>query len=411
MLRLFMLSVVHGVFPAYVVYAAAEYVTDLAAYSLLAPCASSALSYNIGIQPYTASCGLGQEELQSCICSNNARLDEVTSSISSDISAGCGGIAASEEQSSASRVFKQYCTPGQEVKFSTPTRNKVNAYITNLSEMASLAPCASSGLSSAVMQESLSLCPVEASLLAPCVCSKSRILEEVSETISATVRSMCSNDEDVTSAYRFFEDYCAMNDGTTSFARPESPPGDMTYHITDLPDYTSLNSCARSGVSYAILEQTNFLCAAGPQALASCVCLKSGMRARVSLTLTSEVMMECDNTATDDVNSALGVLDFYCSAAASDVVAQVSVSSSTAQSATKSRTGQTASMPSETGDGQGSDDDSKSSGNGFNRTGAIVGGVIGGIVALLAIIGIGLFTALLSCMGTIGNLPRSLMGI
>lgn len=50
--------------------------------------------------------------------------------------------------------------------------------------------------------------------------------EDVRTTISRSVRSSCSNDEDVTLAFDFFDEYCAMNEGTTTFEKPESPPGD-----------------------------------------------------------------------------------------------------------------------------------------------------------------------------------------
>lgn len=49
-------------------------------------------------------------------------------------------------------VMAQYCDPAITADFSTPTDNIVDAYITDLPEMEYLAPCAWSGLSSAVMQ-------------------------------------------------------------------------------------------------------------------------------------------------------------------------------------------------------------------------------------------------------------------
>lgn len=85
-------------------------------------------------------------------------LDRVTSSISGDISVACGGRSASDDQRSASLVLNQYCEPDATVEFWTPTKNIVNAYITELSEMAWLPPCASDGLSSAVMQEVCDAC-------------------------------------------------------------------------------------------------------------------------------------------------------------------------------------------------------------------------------------------------------------
>jgi hypothetical protein len=55
------------------------------------------------------------------------------------------------------------------------------------------------------------------------------------------------------------------------------------------------------------LQQSAYLCPSGPQALASCVCLKDGMLSEVSKTITSSVKYECSSTATEDVASALAV--------------------------------------------------------------------------------------------------------
>ncbi|KAK2590593.1 hypothetical protein QQS21_011726, partial [Conoideocrella luteorostrata] len=74
----------------------------------------------------------------------------------------------------------------------------------------------------------------------------------VSETLSKSVPSSCSNDDDVTAAQGLFNQYCAMNSGTTSITGPQQPPGDMTYYITALPQYKSLRACAQSAMSYAI---------------------------------------------------------------------------------------------------------------------------------------------------------------
>lgn len=77
-----------------------------------------------------------------------------------------------------------------------------------------------------IFEKSQSRCPTEASLFAPCVCTKRNVAEDVRTTISRSVRYSCSNNDDVTMAFDFFDEYCAMNDGTTAFAKPKSPPGD-----------------------------------------------------------------------------------------------------------------------------------------------------------------------------------------
>lgn len=72
-----------------------------------------------------------------------------------------------------------------------------------------------------------SYCPEDASLFAPCVCKPAKA-GSVSTTLSKSIRDNCSNGEDVTAANVFFNEYCAMNNGTTSFVPPAHPPGDST---------------------------------------------------------------------------------------------------------------------------------------------------------------------------------------
>lgn len=146
------------------------------------------------------------------------------------------------------------------------------------------------------------------------------------------------------------------------------------------------------------MQQSHWLCGSGPQDLASCVCLKSGIFNGVSSTLTSEVKYYCDITATADVNSALEVLGYYCSAAASKVVATVTESISQAGATASSGAGTGSSIPTETGStgtGSGSapesDDEDESSGSnksGSSNKGPIIGGVIGGVGFLALVVGV-----------------------
>jgi hypothetical protein len=106
------------------------------------------------------------------------------------------------------------------------------------------------------------------------VCGKSDLVEDVQATITSSVKYSCENNEDVTLAANFYTEYCNMNNGTTSFATPDGPPGDskrgnalvpefeqsadqgllVTYHITALTEYRLLDSCAQSGVSEAVVD-------------------------------------------------------------------------------------------------------------------------------------------------------------
>ncbi|KAH0527538.1 hypothetical protein TsFJ059_002531 [Trichoderma semiorbis] len=393
-----------------------DYVTDLDIYSLLAPCASDAISYNIATLTYGTVCGDSETELQSCACSDTERFTSITSSISRDIRVSCG-TTATDDQNSASSVLAKYCNQDLTITFSTPTKNVVQAYITDLGQINYLPQCAQSALSEAVMGDNISKCPEAASLFAPCVCGKGGIPSQVSDVISKSVRYSCSNGGDISAAQDFYNEYCAMNNGTTTFTQPPGPPGDMTYHITALPQFKSLRSCAQSGVASAILDQTEIYCATGPQALASCVCIKSGMSGRILSTLTSNVKWNCDNTATADVTSAMDVFAVYCSAAEKEIVVSVT---DTATETYPHPTNRASSLPSgsspaETGAGstggsggsdnggsnpdQGGKDGSSSDGSGgnssgsssINKTAVIAACVLGGVVLIAAIAAVAFF--------------------
>jgi hypothetical protein len=93
-----------------------------------------------------------QTGLQSRVCSKTDIHEEVSSSIVSEVTGSCGR-SATQDQQSASKMYRKYCDPDFEIDFATPTTNIVNAYITDLKEMDWLAPCASSALSGAVIAE------------------------------------------------------------------------------------------------------------------------------------------------------------------------------------------------------------------------------------------------------------------
>ena len=152
-------------------------------------------------------------------------------------------------------------------------------------------------------------------------------------------------------------------------------------------------------------QQTYSLCGTGPQALASCICLKSGLSGKVSRTLTESVKEYCSSTAINHVTSAVAVFDYYCSAAANKAVAKVEESISESLPASRLRTGSSA-TPSETGssgnggasgsNGSGSSGSNGSngsggSGGGTNKTAAIVGGVLGGVVLVAIAVGLYFF--------------------
>ncbi|KAJ4317651.1 hypothetical protein N0V84_007250 [Fusarium piperis] len=195
--------------------------------------------------------------------------------------------------------------------------------------------------------------------------------------INSGVGSLCSsNKDDVKSAQAMFAAYCAMNSGKTSFPTASPPPGDMSYYVTNLPQYSSLETCAQLCVDIAAMYQTSTFCPGGPQALASCLCLKNSVSKAVSSTLSWEMKNRCHKNMLDNLSSANAVLDYYCSAARGEVTATGIVVSQTESPSTGAGSGSMATetnSPSEL-------DASKSKGP---STGTIVGAVIGAVAGVL----------------------------
>jgi hypothetical protein len=229
------------------------YVGDLKLFTSLAPCAASAIGNNIGSVSYsTSQCAGDETQLHSCVCSHTADFQAISSAISSDISSACSVTGDNtDDYSSASQVLKKYCSPDSQIAFSEP-EHKVYAFITELSEITYLPNCGISAVSSAVSSVGYYRCPLDATLFAPCVCGKPGVVDLVTQTLSQMARSSCSNAEDASSAQNFFDEYCAMTAGTSEFAGPKEPPGDMTYYITDMPQYTSLRKCAQDALSEVV---------------------------------------------------------------------------------------------------------------------------------------------------------------
>ncbi|KAI1656384.1 hypothetical protein F4813DRAFT_364204 [Daldinia decipiens] len=374
------------------------YVTDLSIFTVLAPCAAAAVSENVQAQTYQ-NCPEAVTDLQSCVCTKNNNFASISTGISSSVSRSCGSTA-SEDQASAASVFNAYCNQASITPFPTPS-NPVTQYITDFAAWQDLAPCAASGLSYVVQSMTYDLCPAEPSLLATCVCNKNQNSLLASQGINKSVKSSCSSHvEDIDSAQAVFSGYCGLIKGTSSFPTTSDPPGDMTYYITALPEYSSLAPCAQSAVSYGVLSQTYDLCPDGPKALASCACLKSSMSGSMRNVITSDVKYSCDSTATEDVSSALLVFDLYCSAA-KGLTTPAGVTESLEQTMATSNTG--TSGPKETGISGGSGSLSSegggrplesgvSSSDSANKsnTGTIVGVVVG-VLAALALIGLAIF--------------------
>ncbi|KAK0709615.1 hypothetical protein B0T26DRAFT_679006 [Lasiosphaeria miniovina] len=394
------------------------YVTDLTVYTALAPCAQNGLRYNV--MGLTAqACPEAVTDLQACVCTKNQNFGSIASAVSSSVAYYCGSTA-SQDQASVSTVLSVYCNQDATVAFPTPV-TPVSAYITDFPEFGNLAYCASYYLSYVVNSLTQDACPTDATALASCACSKNQNSLVISQDINTSVKSACSgHTADVSSAQAMFAAYCALNNGTSAFPQTTNPPGDMTYYISDLPQYSSLAPCAANALSYAVLRQTAGLCPTGPMALASCACFKDGMTSNILSQITSYVKEGCASTATDDISSAVGVYDFYCNAANAKVTADGVTNSVSQPTPTRSSgskftgnfggtgggsTGSSGGSGSNNGNGSGSSSGT-GTGNGIGGSTApatsdtankggpstgVIAGVVVGVVAVLAIVGVLVF--------------------
>lgn len=226
------------------------YITELEIFSSLAPCAKSALYYNVQRQS-GSKCPEDATALQGCICTKNNNIADVKTGLSSSIAYSCGSMAT-DDHSSVGTVLSAYCNQETKLTFPTPAF-PVQAFVTEVAEIGVLAPCAASAVGYGVNSLTYSNCPSDAPALAACVCTKNKNSQLVKSIISTSARYSCSSHTaDVSSALAFFDAFCAMGNGTSVFPKPTNPPGDMTYYITDLPGFTGLARCAKSAISYAV---------------------------------------------------------------------------------------------------------------------------------------------------------------
>jgi hypothetical protein len=107
-----------------------------------------------------------------------------------------------------------------------------------------------------------------------------------------------------------------MEAGTTVFPNPSRLPGDVTYYITDLPQYSSLATCAQYAVSYPVMSigDLDGDCPSEALGLVSCACVKDQNSQALTSAIISNAKEECGSTASAAVASALGVFAYYCSA-------------------------------------------------------------------------------------------------
>jgi hypothetical protein len=290
------------------------YITDLPSYSSLASCAGEAVSYVLGALTHS-ECQPAVTALESCACTKDQNSAAASSSISSLVLEYCA-TTATEDVSSASLVFDNYCNQGAAVATQPVKSNTVSQYITDLPAFSLLGPCAGEALSYAVQILTHNDCPSGQSALASCACTKNQNSLSVSEDVNSLVLEYCgsTHSADVTSAQGVFSGYCGLGNGTSSFPSTSALAGDVTYMITDLTQFSALAPCAGSALSYQVLSQTHNDCPAAPAALVSCACVKDQNSLGLSSGIASMVGAYCSSTATDDITSALNVFAYYCSA-------------------------------------------------------------------------------------------------
>ncbi|KAL2694865.1 hypothetical protein Neosp_001454 [[Neocosmospora] mangrovei] len=168
--------------------------------------------------------------------------------------------------------------------------------------------------------------------------------------ISVTCGSTAS--EDQASASTVLKAYCDQ-DWKVEFPKPKYP---VSSYIDEISAMTELAPC-------------------GPQALASCLCLKNSVSKAVSSTLSWEIKNRCHTNMLDNLSSANAVLDYYCSAAKGEVTATGIAVSQTESASTRAGSG---SMATETN----TSDESESKSKG-PKAGVIAGAVVGAVVGVL----------------------------
>ncbi|KAL5349338.1 hypothetical protein ACLOAV_005628 [Pseudogymnoascus australis] len=199
--------------------ALAVYITDLPAFSYLAPCAQTAVSN--AVQGMSADkCPKGPSALNSCVCTKNQNSFAASSSIVAAVQYTCGSTQ-NADISSAQAVLAGYCKLGAGVtSFPVPSNavGKMTYYIIDMPIYSSLAPCAQEAVQHALATLTYSLCPAEAGPLASCACIKDSNSLQVSKILTDSVMYECSEtaSEDIASAMAVYNAYCSAAEGLTT---------------------------------------------------------------------------------------------------------------------------------------------------------------------------------------------------
>ncbi|KAE8442365.1 hypothetical protein EG329_003436 [Mollisiaceae sp. DMI_Dod_QoI] len=199
-----------------------QYITDLPAYSELAPCASNALSYLVMGMTRSDCNTLGPSALASCVCTKNQNSLAASESLNTQIKYSCGSTH-SADITSAQAVLAGYCGLANGTSsFPTPSYlpGSVSYYITALPQYNSLASCAQEALSAPVHAQMYSDCPSNPQALVSCLCVKDSNSAMMTSQISGSASFFCGStaSANMASALSVFDFYCSVGKGLATLS-------------------------------------------------------------------------------------------------------------------------------------------------------------------------------------------------
>jgi hypothetical protein len=193
-----------------------QYITEIAQFTDLAPCAQSGISY--AVQAFSNSlCPADAAGLQSCACTKNQNSLAASQSINSQVGGYCGSTR-SADKASAQAMFAGYCGLGNGTSvFPTPSflPGVVTYYMTDLPNYSSMAPCAKSAMSYEMNNLINSLCPADPRAVVSCACAQDNNSGAFSAALVTEVKGDCGStaSADVSSALGVFDVYCSAGKG------------------------------------------------------------------------------------------------------------------------------------------------------------------------------------------------------
>ncbi|CZR51519.1 uncharacterized protein PAC_01396 [Phialocephala subalpina] len=232
--------------------AVTQYITDLSAFSDLAPCASGGLQYLImGMTNSVCPTG-GPSALASCVCSKNQNSLAASEAINSEIKFTCGSTHT-EDITSAQAVLAGYCgLANGTTSFPTPTYlpGDVTYYITALPQYQSLASCAQQAIKT-VQVQTYSDCPSNPQALVSCLCVKDSNSLMMTSKISGAASLYCGStaSANMASALSLFDFYCSVGKGLATVTQKLSSVATTAYGSGSGSKATSTGKYSNGGAT------------------------------------------------------------------------------------------------------------------------------------------------------------------